>query len=225
MPSTLAINACLGATLPAPAGLKRCGVLVPWANMAVEHELPRIAHKSIRFHFARLVPSSRETALTSSFLQDLWASVPSALHSLSALPLSQVLLACTSAGFVDHIAGKAEFPVVDAFRAILASLRFLEWDSVHLYTPYPKPISDTEVSALQAAGIRVREHRCLGLMDGYRTIPSEEIIRLATPASQADGIVLSCTGWQTLEAATRIASAIGLPVITSNIALAIYPQL
>jgi len=39
------------------------GVLVPWANMAMEAELPCIFPRQVVWHFARLVLPSRTTAI------------------------------------------------------------------------------------------------------------------------------------------------------------------
>lgn len=75
------------------------GVLVPWANTVVEAELPQLRPDDVVFHYARLVPPDQSTVLDEGFLDGLRAAVPSALASMSRLPLETVLLACTSAGF------------------------------------------------------------------------------------------------------------------------------
>jgi maleate isomerase len=53
------------------------GVLVPWANMIVETELPRLGLDRVVFHYARLIPASRTTALDRRFLRELTSAVPS----------------------------------------------------------------------------------------------------------------------------------------------------
>jgi maleate isomerase len=59
------------------------GVLVPWANAIVETELPRLRLDRVVFHYARLVPASRTTALGHRFLRELTSAVPTALEEVS----------------------------------------------------------------------------------------------------------------------------------------------
>ena len=76
-------------------------MLLPWANVAVETELPRLGLTHSVFHHARLVPASRTTAVDDSFWHGLREATGGALDSLSHVPLDAVVLACTSAGFTD----------------------------------------------------------------------------------------------------------------------------
>ncbi|MGW0824728.1 hypothetical protein [Streptomyces sp. NPDC002845] len=77
---------------------RRVGVLLPWANMAVEEELPQLGEQGVVFHYARLVPASRTTAVDDSFWHGLRAASASAVDSMRHLPLDATVLACTSAG-------------------------------------------------------------------------------------------------------------------------------
>jgi maleate isomerase len=200
----------------------RVGVLLPWANVAVETELPRLGLTHSVFHHARLVPESRTTAVDDAFWNGLREAAAGALDSLTHVPLDAVVLACTSAGFT----GGPEMPpgVVTAFDALASALTAARLRRVVLAAPYPSPVTAAESDALVKAGIDVLAHTSLGLDDGYPAVSAEEVLALIGTlpegAVQAtDAVVLSCTGWHTLPVVQDVEQATGKPVITSNLAI------
>jgi maleate isomerase len=209
--------------------VQRAGVLVPWANSVVEAELPRWAGTSVAWHYARLVPPSRGTALDEDFLAGLLAAAPAALGQLAALPLQRVYLACTSAAFMfpgqaQTAAAGTRVPVVTAFDAILAALRQWHCNRIVLLTPYPAKVCEAEADTFGNHGITVTGHATLNLRDGYSAIGPGQIQDLArragTPAvEEAQAIVLSCTGWPTWGLEKVLAREHGKRVVSSNLAV------
>lgn len=200
----------------------RVGVLLPWANVAVETELPRLGLAHTVFHHARLVPESRTTAVDDTFWNGLREAAAGALDSLSHVPLDAVVLACTSAGFT----GGPEMPpgVVTAFDALVGALASARLRRVVLATPYPCSVTAAESDALVKAGIDVLAHASLGLDDDYPAVSAEEVLALIgtlpkEAVQAADAVVLSCTGWHTLPIVRDVEMATGKPVITSNLAI------
>jgi len=151
----LTIDACRADSRPA-----HVGVLVPWANMVVEEELPRLCPDGVVFHYARLVPAGRTTVLDVGFLDGLRSAVPEALVSLGMLPLDGVLLACTSEGFT-HSGGYAP-GLVSAFDGLISALDRLDARRVALVTPYPQVITAREAEAFASRGITVTACASLG---------------------------------------------------------------
>lgn len=228
----------------------RVGILVPWANTVVEDELPRLRPDAVVFHYARLVPPSETTALDAGFLDGMRAAVPAALASMRQLPLAGVLLACTSAGLTaprhtipdrtgsgltagSHTTDDSDVQresgagVVSAFDALTGALRRLGAGRIALATPYPRSITEREADAFAGAGITVTAHASLDLDDGYGTVAAADITALAAeiPASvlaSADALVLSCTGWPTLDVIPELERRLRMPVVSSNLALAIH---
>lgn len=210
------------------------GVLVPWANTVVETELPALAEGAVAWHYARLVPASRDTALTDDFLAGLIEAVPGAVHQLSKLPLDQIYLACTSAAFtrpdrvrdiVIEAAATMPVPVVTAFDALVGSLRRIGASQIALATPYPDEVTVCEAAQFEAAGIGVRALGSLGLADGYAHVPTDQVAALVTDLgktslAEADAVVLSCTGWPTGTVIRTLRRRIRKPVISSNLAIA-----
>ncbi|MEU7560271.1 maleate cis-trans isomerase family protein [Streptomyces eurythermus] len=203
--------------------IRRVGVLLPWANQAVEEELPQLGEPGVVFHYARLVPASRTTAVDDAFWHGLRAAATGAVDSMRHLPLDATVLACTSAAFT----GGPELPpgVITAFDALTTVLHQRRLARIVLATPYPQPVTRAEAAALGERGIQVLAHASLGLDDGYPAINPQQILDLCAslpPAARAgaDALVLSCTGWRTLTAATALHKRLRIPVISSNHALA-----
>ncbi|MFJ6785567.1 aspartate/glutamate racemase family protein [Streptomyces yangpuensis] len=185
-----------------------------------------MAPTGVSFHYARLVPASRTTAIDAAFWDGLRAAAADGVDSLRHVPLDAVLLGCTSAGFT---VGSSPVPagVVTAFDALLAELARLKVQRIVLATPYPDHVTDIEAEALRAHGITVVHTASLGLTDGYPYIEPDRAAALvhAMPAyalHQADAVVLSCTGWRTLPALTALADYFDRPVLSSNSAMAAY---
>lgn len=200
------------------------GVLVPWANTVVEAELPRLGLHRVVFHYARLVPASRTTSLDHRFLRELNAAVPTALSELSRLPLVETLLACTSAGFTEE---GLSCPVVSAFDALVTTLNRMSIDRIVLVTPYPRWLTAIEARAFMSRGIIVLAQSSLDRDDEYSQVSPAEIqtmLAQISPAEIADAqaIVLSCTGWPTLGLLPGLETGFGMPVLSSNLAMAIH---
>ncbi|MFB7940430.1 hypothetical protein [Streptomyces sp. NPDC056049] len=202
----------------------RAGLLLPWANVAVESELPRLNLRHTTFHHARLVPPSRTTAIDASFWHGLREASAQALDSLSHVPLDVVMLACTSA----HFTGGPPLPsrVFTAFDALLHALTEAAVERVVLVTPYPEPVTEAEAAAFTEAGVEVLAHASLGLTDGYPQVTPYQVRvlveRLPQDAVDAAGaVVLSCTGWHTLPVIHELEHQLGKPVLSSNLAMAL----
>jgi maleate isomerase len=200
----------------------RVGLLLPWANVAVETELPRLGLANTTFHSARLVPASKNTAIGGDFWDELSTAAADAVDSLSRIPLDGVLLACTSAGF----AGSSSPPsgVTTAFDTLVDALLASNLTQVVLATPYPASITHAENAALARSGVTVLAEASLGLVDGYPDVTADQVHDLIDqlPRSAmraADAVVLSCTGWHTLSVIPGLEHRLGRPVLSSNLAM------
>jgi maleate isomerase len=188
----------------------RLGLLVPWANVAVETEVPLLLAEPewVSWHFARLMPASRTTALDDEFLIGMVDAVPHALEQLSHLRLSGVGFACTAAAFRHHArleqrVGQAtlDLQVISAFQAICFVLTWLGVSSVTLITPYTTAVSVSEAHALTAAGFEVIDLVTLGLDDGFDQVQAERLVQARLSVqNDSDITVISCTGLHTLRA-------------------------
>jgi maleate isomerase len=202
----------------------RTGLLLPWANVAVETELSRLGLRHTVFHHARLVPASRTTAVDASFWHGLREASAQAMDSLSHISLDAVVLACTSAGFTDG--PPLPSGVVTAFDALLQALAEAAARRIVLFTPYPAPVTAAEAVALSEAGVEVLAYVSLGLDDGYPEVTPDQVLGLVQQlpkeaVESADAIVLSCTGWHTLPVVSELERRLRKPVFSSNLAIAL----
>ncbi|MGI5185407.1 aspartate/glutamate racemase family protein [Dactylosporangium sp. CA-152071] len=201
------------------------GVLVPWANTMIESELPQLCGEPVVLHYARIVPAERYRE-SDAFLQQLTAGVPAALAQFARLDLAGVLLGCTTIGFTTPAApGTAE--LVGAFEALLAGLRRLHAPRIVLATPYPTAWTAREVEAFAAHGVEVVAESCLDLdvLRDYTAITADDLRGLvdrlpAAARANADALVLSCTAWPTLGVLPDLEAQLGIPALSSNLALA-----
>jgi maleate isomerase len=203
----------------------RVGLLLPWANVAVEAELPRLGLRNTVFHHARLVPASRTTAVDASFWHGLRTASAGALDSLSHIELDAALLACTSAGFT----GGPPLPagLTSAFDALLAALAAADATRVVLATPYPAEVTEAEAAVLTKTGMDVLEHVSLGHDDGYPKVTTGQVLALVDRLPEraldaAHAVVLSCTGWHTLQVVSELERRLRTPVFSSNLAMALF---
>ena len=210
------------------------GVLVPWANSVVEAELHVVSGNSVTWHYARLVPASRTTGLDARFLRGLLEAVPAALAQLSALPLRRAYLACTSAAFMfpdtaQALRQRTPITLVSAFGALTASLSRRDATRIVLLTPYPDEVTEAEAAMFGRYGITVTGCAGLGLADGYDTVTGEQVRKLIRDVGraaigEAEAIVLSCTGWPTLDLIPKLQQDLGKPVLSSNLAIGLHAR-
>ncbi|GIF45226.1 aspartate racemase/maleate isomerase family protein [Actinoplanes xinjiangensis] len=206
-------------------GSAHVGVLVPWGNTMVETELPRLGLDRLIFHYARLVPARRYRD-ADDFLAEIAAAVPDTLGQFARLSLAGTLVACTSTGFLTPEAYQ-QTAVVDAFGALQTLLRALTASTIVLATPYPTRHTQIQAARLHEAGFDVAGHASLdlALLDDFTAVTPERIAALVhrigeEQLARADAVVLSCTAWPTIDASALLQHELGIPVVSSNLALA-----
>jgi maleate isomerase/arylmalonate decarboxylase len=118
-------------------------------------------------------------------------------------------------------------PCVATAPALIHASRKLGFKKVAIATPYHDALNEHEVGFFEKTGIEVLNIRGLGIGAGgpheyvnLAKVPKEEVYRHARGAwvPQADGMVISCTDFASLEAIPRLEKELGKPVISSNTA-------
>jgi len=145
-------------------------------------------------------------------------------------PLDAVVYSCTSASVVigdeavrDAIrAGKPGTRAITPISAGFAALRALGADRITLLTPYTPQTTRPMADCFEAGGFALQGVSCLNLTDdrdmarmSHATITDAARAALV-PGSQA--LFLSCTAVRAAGIAGRIEDAVGVPVVTSNLA-------
>jgi maleate isomerase len=137
---------------------------------------------------------------------------------------------CTSASFVDGRAGEARLRAamtsggarraLTTSGALLEALSALGVQRVAVATPYDQPLTERLVAFLAEAGVQTTGSAFLGLgADVWRVSP-DSVSRLAraVPRDGAQALVLSCTNLRTYDVIAPLERALGIPVVSANLA-------
>ena len=218
----------------------RLGLIVLQADETIEPEFRRwIDLDGVALYCAR-VPSGRD--VTAASLSAMASHIPEAARLLpEAAPPDVIAYACTSgaatigsdevarsiraARAVEHPGHFGNCAITDPLQAFVAACRALDVRRPALVSPYIAEVADTTRAALERAGLstvaggsfELAEEGCVA-----RIIPSsvhDAIVRVAQ-GTDCDAVLVSCTNMRTWEVLAAAEEATGMPVISSNQALA-----
>jgi maleate isomerase len=210
----------------------RLGVLVPSGNTVAEPELRAMLPAGVGLFVTRLpLTGSSETELL-AMLDTLEAGT----KLLADARPDAIAFHCTAVStFAPHMGGEirarmgraSPIPALATADAILAALAALRARRILLVTPYIEPVHQREIDYLTASGFQVVGGGCMNVAtnDEMARIPPETIAgRVLADAltAEADVCFISCTAIRSAGLIARLEAALGVPVITSNQALAWY---
>jgi maleate isomerase len=205
----------------------RLGIVIPAANATLEAELPRFGPDLASWHFQRFAQLIRNKT-------DLAAGMAAILDSAAALPAARVRaigVGYTAGSYAGGPAWDASLraalaagtgcPVHTAASAIVGALERLAVRSVAMVSPYSADVNRRAARYLTASGFTVTR------VDGEPPpgpagdVAPDEIEAAVRNLDRtgADAVLISCTGLRTLALITDLEQAIGLPVVSSNLAL------
>ncbi len=152
----------------------RVGLLVPSSNTTMESEFTQMiqqAETDITLHTARM-PLQKTTIKT---LLKMRSHANDAAERLAHAAVDIICYGCTSGSLIHgleygrgisrEIQQKTGIPTVTTSEAILEASQQLGLTSLSILTPYTEDINQKEVSFLEAAGIKVRSIKGLGIVD------------------------------------------------------------
>ena len=207
---------------------RRLGLLLPSSGTVQEVDFYRRVPPHVTVHSARMrLPTTTE----SDEARMLDAHVMPAAADLATIRPDLVVFSCTSAGALrgrayearlcEEIAAATSAPVVSTMEAVRAELARLGVGSVAVVTPYPEALTTPVRAGLEADGLTVPVASGLGLTDSLEiaAVPPDAIARFAIETFRrgpADAVFVACCTFRALEARSAIATALGVPVVTSN---------
>lgn len=208
------------------------GVIVLETDETLEHEFARIMKRAgVALYHSRIsmVPEVRPDTLA-RMEQDLPASARLLPPSLK---FDTIGFGCTSASTVigsEKVAAavKTVFPdanVTDPLAAIIAAGRHLEAKKLGFVTPYIPEVSAGMRGKLEAAGFEIARFgsfeegndRVVARITEDSILAAIEDVAAQQPC---DAIVVSCTNLRCLNVIPQAEEKIGIPVLSSNQALA-----
>jgi len=204
----------------------RLGLIVPTTNTVNQAEWRRMAPPGVTFALARM-PLHADT-------EALHADLEISILELKRQKPDVIAYACTAGslvvpldaltGFMQAIAG---VPCVATAPALVHACEFLGIKTVSLATPYHDALNDHEVEFFAQCGIRTLSVKGLGIGAGgpheyvkIAKVPKEAVFAhcRAADVPGAQGMIVSCTDFQALEAIPRLEAELGKPVVSSNLA-------
>lgn len=209
--------------------LPRVAVIVPATDTGVEVELPGLLAGRASLHVARAPLEAVTVAALSAMVDEVLAQA----EALAPIRPAVTVLGCTSASFVLGRAAEAALaaglreaagaPVIMTAQAMAVGLR-QRGRRVRLRASYTQDIVDAERAYLESYGLDVVSAAGLGITEDEQTarVSTDELVRFATAdaADGADVVMLSCTNLRTAVAHQELERRIGLPVLSSNLAMA-----
>lgn len=201
-------------------------MIVPPTNTVNEAEWKRIAPQ-LRFPLVRM-------PLHAHADEALYRDLRVALQSLAPHEPDVVAYACTASSMVlpldtlsAFIEKEAGVRGVATAPALVHAARALGMKRVAVATPYHDALNEHEKEFLEACDIEVLSLKGLGIGAGgaheyvrIAQVSPEDVYThcLSAWVPEADGLIVSCTDFRTLEAVPRLEEALGKPVISSNLA-------
>lgn len=210
----------------------KLGIIVPPTNTVNEAEWMRMLPDGVTMHAMRMALHADTTS--SEGKRRLYDDIRFATGELAKAHVDVVVYACTAGSMVqpldaltDFMADVAKVPAVATAPALVHAARALGLQRVAVATPYHDALNEHEAHFLADNGIETVSMRGLGFGAGgaheYIQIartPKEQVYAhcRATDVPGAQGMIISCTDFATLEALPRLEHELGKPVISSNLA-------
>jgi len=210
---------------------KRVGLIILATDHTTEVDFQRmVASERIGVYATRIPYANPVTP------ENLRAMQPSLTAGAALIlpdePLDAVMYSCTSASVVIgdaevEAAVRAAKPgaaVVTPTAAAVAGLKALDARRISVLTPYTLETSRPMANYFLGLGFDIARFTCLGLTDDREMarISPAEIVAFAREAMapDSDALFISCTAVRAAGVAAEIETAIGKPVVSSNLATA-----
>jgi maleate isomerase len=200
----------------------------------MEPELYALAPPGVTFHFARLQAGPQATTLE-AIIRDYLASMPLAAAAVAKTEPALLVFGLTAGSFVPESGGNAGIeatltahtglPALATGTCVIDGLRALGLRRLVEITPYTREVSDMGRRFLEAHGFEVAVLHIIpdiqGVQGIYQLHPQRvyQEAKAALRGQQVDGVFLSGTGVPSLEIIPMLETDIGLPVVSSTIAV------
>lgn len=208
----------------------RIGLLVPPPNVVMEGEFYRSLPRDIALHTSHMYRSSSEVTVDGQV--EMARNAGQAALTIKMTRPDVIVFGCTSASFIKGlgwdeevsriVSDAAGVPALTTSAAVVRCLQSIGARRIAVATPYTDEINAREADFLGAHGFDLRSLEGLKIRDSVAIgrVPLQTAYDLALRAdrSDADALFISCTNLRTLEAIGPLESALGKPVVSSNLA-------
>lgn len=203
--------------------VRKLGFIVPSWNTVIEYEVWRMMPPGVSVHTARIP----HTADTEAAFARMGEEAPYAAETLAHASVDAICYACTAGSFfrgpsydrelAGRLAAATGRPVVTMAGSLVEAAHALGLNQLAVAAPYEPWLLDLLTNYLEASGFSILKARGLGHQANV-LYPPQKALDLAMEAWDpgADGLVISCGNFRTLEMLDAIEARLGRPVVTSN---------
>lgn len=216
--------------MPVMDGMRRAlGVVLPSNNTVLDAELAAVLPSWLARSVSRIVA----TGADAEALLSMSATAVRAVDELTASGVGLILYGCLSTSLARGTSWDDEFsaaveartgrPCVTAADATVRAIRRVGAGRIGLVTPYPEEIDRLLPPFLADRGIEIAAHASLRISDideVCRREPSEVSRLGGTLQGDFDALVVLATDLRTVEVIEELERDLGVPVVTTNQALA-----
>lgn len=208
------------------------GLIVLQSDETIEDDFRRLfAPTDVRLHITRVTSGVELNAETFEAME---ADLPAAATKLPrSVEFDVVGYACTSGATVigaDRVcslvqSGCRTQSVTNPLSAAIAAIKSLALKRVGIVSPYVHSVADQLRTTFENNGIEVPAMLSFGEdteTNVARIVPAslKDAARALVKKAQIDGVFLSCTNLRTLDIIDALEAELGVPVLSSNQALA-----
>ena len=202
---------------------RKLGYVIPSWNTAIEYETTRMLPPGVSAHFTRITHTDDSEAS----LNHMASELPASIELLSHAKMDVICYACTAASFlhgrqhelayVKKLQHGAAQPICSMAGAIVDAANHLGLKRLAVGAPYEDWLLERLVRYLEGAGFEVLRSVGLGEQANIKHSPNKALeLGRAAWVDEADGLILSCSNFRTLEVTPELERQIGKPVLTSN---------
>ena len=209
----------------------RIGVVVPSTNTTCEADFQSVAPRNVSIHGQRMWITNEATG--EAGMERMNAEIENSARYLATASVSLIVYGCTTGSFykgpgwdqemVAVFEREAGVPAIATSPAVVKALTHFGAKKISVATPYPDWANARLRNYFERVGFEVLNVDGDPVAQdtgnqGYNNHDPERVVEFAASICSPDADVLfcSCTAWRSMEAAGRLETQTGRPVVTSN---------